>query len=91
MLGVGETREEVIELMHDLRDHNVEIFTIGQYLQPSRHHLPVLRYVPLEEFEEYRILGEQLGFSQIASGPLVRSSYRADQYAPKAIARRSAA
>ena len=91
MLGVGETREEVVELMHDLRDHDVEIFTIGQYLQPSRHHLPVLRYVPLEEFEEYRILGEKLGFSQIASGPLVRSSYRADQYAPKAIARRSAA
>ncbi len=91
MLGVGETKEEVIELMHDLREHNVSIFTIGQYLQPSRHHLPVLRYAPLEEFDEYRVLGESLGFSQIASGPLVRSSYRADQYAPKAIARRSAA
>lgn len=91
MLGIGETKEEVIELMNDLRDHDVEIFTIGQYLQPSRHHLPVLRYIPLEEFDEYRELGEKLGFSQIASGPLVRSSYRADQYAPKAIARRNAA
>ncbi len=91
MLGVGETREEVIELMRDLRKHNVTIFTIGQYLQPSRHHLPVRRYAPLEEFDEYRNLGEELGFSQVASGPLVRSSYRADQYAPKAIAKRSAA
>lgn len=91
MLGIGETKEEVVDLMRDLRDHGVEIFTIGQYLQPSRHHLPVLRYAPLEEFEDYRKLGEELGFSQVASGPLVRSSYRADQYAPKAIARRSAA
>ncbi len=91
MLGIGETKEEVIELMDHLREHNVSIFTIGQYLQPSRHHLPVLRYAPLEEFDEYRELGESLGFSQVASGPLVRSSYRADQYAPGAIARRSAA
>ena len=91
MLGIGETKEEVIELMNHLREHNVSIFTIGQYLQPSRHHLPVLRYAPLEEFDEYRELGESLGFSQVASGPLVRSSYRADQYAPGAIARRSAA
>ncbi len=91
MLGVGETKDEVIELMRDLRAQNVSIFTVGQYLQPSRHHLPVLRYAPLEEFDEYRQLGETLGFSQVASGPLVRSSYRADQYAPKAVARRSAA
>ena len=91
MLGIGETKEEVVELMNHLREHNVSIFTIGQYLQPSRHHLPVLRYAPLEEFDEYRQLGESLGFSQVASGPLVRSSYRADQYAPGAIARRSAA
>ena len=90
MLGVGETKDEVIELMHDTRSHGVSIFTVGQYLQPSRHHLPVSRYVPLEEFDEYRELGKSLGFSEVASGPLVRSSYRADQYAPKAIARRSA-
>ena len=90
MLGVGETKDEVIELMHDTRNHGVSIFTVGQYLQPSRHHLPVSRYVPLEEFDEYRELGKSLGFSEVASGPLVRSSYRADQYAPKAIARRSA-
>ena len=90
MLGVGETKDEVIELMHDTRNHGVSIFTVGQYLQPSRHHLPVSRYAPLEEFDEYRELGKSLGFSEVASGPLVRSSYRADQYAPKAIARRSA-
>ncbi len=90
MLGIGETKEEVINLMEDLREHGVSIFTIGQYLQPSKHHLPVLRYVELEEFDEYRELGKALGFSQIASGPLVRSSYRADQYAPNAIAKRSA-
>ncbi len=90
MLGIGETKEEVIRLMHDSREHGIAIFTIGQYLQPSRHHLPVLRYVPLEEFDEYREIGKTLGFSEVASGPLVRSSYRADQYAPNAIARRAA-
>ncbi len=90
MLGVGETEAEVTALMHDLRAHHVAIFTIGQYLQPSRHHLPVVRYAPLEEFDHYRRLGKALGFTQVAAGPLVRSSYRADQYAPKAIANRAA-
>lgn len=90
MLGIGETKEEVIQLMQDSREHGVSIFTVGQYLQPSRHHLPVLRYVSLEEFDEYWELGKALGFSEVASGPLVRSSYRADQYAPNAIARRNA-
>ena len=89
MLGIGETKAEVISLMQDLRNVNVSIFTVGQYLQPTRHHLPVLRYATPEEFDEYRKIGESLGFTQIASGPLVRSSYRADQYAPKAMERRN--
>ena len=90
MVGVGETKAEVIQVLQDLRDHSVNIVTIGQYLQPSRFHLPVVRYVPLEEFEEYKDIGRELGFSHVASGPLVRSSYRADQHAPGAIAKRSA-
>ena len=90
MVGVGETKAEVIQVLQDLRDHSVNIVTIGQYLQPSRFHLPVMRYVPLEEFEEYKDIGKELGFSHVASGPLVRSSYRADQHAPGAIAKRTA-
>ena len=90
MVGVGETKAEVIQVMQDLRDHSVNIATIGQYLQPSRFHLPVVRYAPLEEFEEYKDIGRELGFSHVASGPLVRSSYRADQHAPGAIAKRTA-
>ncbi len=89
MVGIGETKEEVEEVMMDMREKSVEILTIGQYLQPSRHHLPVTRYVPLEEFEEYRLAGEIMGFSHVASGPMVRSSYRADQHAPGAIEKRS--
>ena len=88
MLGIGETKAEVVEVMKDLRRHNVGILTVGQYLQPSKFHLPVERYVPLEEFEQYRQIGDDLGFSHVASGPLVRSSYRADQHAPGAIERR---
>jgi lipoic acid synthetase len=82
MLGLGETLEEVIEVMRDLRAHDVDMLTLGQYLAPSRHHLPVTRYVTPEEFKS---LGEQakneFNFSQVASGPLVRSSYHADQQA----------
>ena len=78
MLGVGETFEEVIEAMHDLRANDCDMLTIGQYLQPSRHHLPVSRYVEPAEFEQYRLLGEEMGFANVASGPLVRSSYHAD-------------
>ena len=91
MLGIGETKQEVAEVMNDLREHAVSILTLGQYLQPSRHHLPVTRYVPLEEFEEYREMGESMGFSHVASGPMVRSSYRADQHAPGAIEKRMSA
>jgi len=77
MLGVGETKEEVIELMKDLRDVNCDIVTIGQYLQPSKEHREVSEYISLETFEEYKQIGKQLGFRFIASGPMVRSSYEA--------------
>jgi len=78
MLGLGETREELLEVLQDLRDHGCDMLTLGQYLQPSRHHLPVTRFLSPEEFDE---LGEQaraMGFRQVASGPMVRSSYHAD-------------
>jgi lipoic acid synthetase len=78
MLGLGETRAEVEAVMQDLRAHDCEMLTLGQYLQPSRDHLPVDRFVTPEEFDELRVLGERLGFSNVASGPMVRSSYHAD-------------
>ncbi len=78
MVGLGETNEEVLEVLRDLRAHNVDMITIGQYLQPSREHAPVDRFVTPAEFEEFRVYGEQLGFANVASGPLVRSSYHAD-------------
>ncbi len=78
MLGLGETLEEVRQVMQDLRDHNCEMLTLGQYLQPSREHLPVVRFVTPEEFDALRQAGEAMGFSNIASGPMVRSSYHAD-------------
>jgi lipoic acid synthetase len=81
MLGLGETLDEVEQVMRDMRAHNVEMLTLGQYLQPSKHHLPVARFVHPDEFERLRELGESLGFSQVASGPMVRSSYHADQQA----------
>ena len=78
MLGLGETLDEVEAVMRDLRDHQVEMLTLGQYLQPSPHHLRVERYVPPEEFERLREIGQTLGFTHVASAPLVRSSYHAD-------------
>jgi len=78
MLGLGETVEEIREVMRDLRAHDVEMLTLGQYLQPSIHHLPVARYAPPEEFEQLRVEGEAMGFTHVASAPLVRSSYHAD-------------
>lgn len=81
MLGLGESLEEVREVMCDLRGHDVDMLTLGQYLQPSRHHLPVERFVHPSEFDELRKYGESLGFRHVASGPLVRSSYHADQQA----------
>lgn len=81
MLGLGETFEEVVETLKDLRAHAVDGLTMGQYLAPSRHHFPVARYVTPQEFEQLRVIAEQLGFSHVASGPLVRSSYHADKQA----------
>ncbi len=81
MLGLGETREEVIEVLKDLRAHRCDNLTIGQYLAPSRHHLPVVRYVPPEEFQEYAHIARELGFDKVASGPMVRSSYHAEEQA----------
>ncbi len=81
MLGLGEEIEEIEQVMRDLRAHNVDMLTLGQYLQPSKHHLPVARYVHPDEFERLRLVGEAMGFSHVASGPMVRSSYHADQQA----------
>ena len=81
MLGLGEEIEEIEQVMRDLRAHGVNMLTLGQYLQPSKHHLPVVRYVHPDEFERLRVIGEQMGFSHVASGPMVRSSYHADQQA----------
>ncbi len=78
MLGLGEEMDEVKAVMQDLRDHGCDMLTLGQYLQPSRDHLPVKRYYTPEEFDELRVLGESMGFSNVASGPMVRSSYHAD-------------
>ena len=81
MLGLGETLEEVEAVMHDLRQHHCEMLTLGQYLQPSRHHLPVERYITPDEFRRLAQLGYKLGFTNVASGPMVRSSYHADRQA----------
>ena len=85
MLGVGETIAEVEQVMRDLREHDVNMLTLGQYLQPSKHHLPVDRYVHPGEFDRLGELGYALGFSHVASGPMVRSSYHADQQAENVI------
>jgi lipoic acid synthetase len=79
MVGLGETDEELIQVMQDLFDKGVKILTIGQYLQPSREHLPAARYVTPDQFDELYRLAKQLGFEQVASGPLVRSSYHAER------------
>ena len=79
MLGLGETDDELREAMQDLRARQVDLLTLGQYLRPTAHHLPVARWVRPEEFEAHRRFGLSLGFREVASGPLVRSSYRADR------------
>lgn len=81
MLGLGETREQVESALRDLRAHDVDLITLGQYLQPSAHHHPVLRYWTPEEFGYFQRFGQELGFRHVASGPLVRSSYHADRMA----------
>jgi len=80
MLGLGETKEEVIETLHDIRNANVDVITIGQYLQPSKKHLPVQRFVTPDEFAEYEKIGKELGFRHVESGALVRSSYKAHKH-----------
>jgi lipoic acid synthetase len=84
MLGLGETDDEVLQVMRDLRAHDVEMLTIGQYLQPSDGHLPVLRYAPLESFTMFEQAAKNMGFSHAACGPMVRSSYYADEQAHQA-------
>jgi lipoic acid synthetase len=78
MVGLGETLEEIEEVMLALREHRCDMLTLGQYLQPSREHLPVARFITPKEFDQLRISGEKMGFSNVASGPMVRSSYHAD-------------
>ena len=84
MVGIGETDEEIIEVMRDLRAHDVDMLTIGQYLAPSGHHLPVVRYVHPDIFDRYAALATEMGFTHAACGPMVRSSYHADQQAHEA-------
>jgi lipoic acid synthetase len=79
MVGLGETEEEVIQTMKNLRSVGVDILTIGQYLQPTKRHLNVVEYVPPYKFKWYRDIGLQIGFKEVFSGPLVRSSYRAEK------------
>lgn len=78
MLGLGETIDEIKQVMQDLRDHDCKMLTLGQYLQPSRHHLPVDRFVTPDEFDELAVVAKAMGFDHVASGPMVRSSYHAD-------------
>ncbi|MEJ2694009.1 MAG: lipoyl synthase [Candidatus Thiodiazotropha sp.] len=78
MLGLGETEQEIFDVLQDLRDHGCEMLTLGQYLQPSRDHLPVQRFLSPEEFEQLGREAESMGFAGVASGPMVRSSYHAD-------------
>ena len=81
MVGLGETKDELLRTLDDLREHDVEMLTVGQYLQPSVNHLPVTRFVHPDEFAEYTAYAESIGFTQAACGPLVRSSYHADKQA----------
>ncbi|HSN21032.1 MAG TPA: lipoyl synthase, partial [Usitatibacter sp.] len=81
MVGLGETNEEIVEVMRDLREHGVDMLTIGQYLQPSKHHLPVARYAHPDEFRRFEAEAARMGFVNAACGPMVRSSYHADRQA----------
>ncbi len=80
MLGLGETKEEVVQTLHDLFNAGADVVTIGQYLQPSKKHLPVQRFVHPDEFAEYRHIGYSLGLDYVESGPLVRSSYHSERH-----------
>ena len=83
MLGLGETEEEVIQTLHDLKDAKVDVVTIGQYLQPTKKHLAVQRFVHPDEFAELREIGYEIGFDYVESGPLVRSSYHSEKHVIK--------
>lgn len=80
MLGLGETKNEIIDTLNDLRNINVDIVTLGQYLQPTKNHLEVKEFISPEQFKEYEIIGKNLGFRHVESGPLVRSSYKAHKH-----------
>lgn len=90
MLGLGETDDALAQTMRDLRGAEVDLLTLGQYLRPSASHVPVARYVPPEEFDRFRALGLEIGFSGVEAGPLVRSSYHAEELYRRAFARRGA-
>jgi len=90
MLGLGETRDEVIEVLKDLRNVGVDAVTIGQYLRPTIKHLPVVSFVHPTEFEEYQVIGEEMGFAFVASGPFIRSSYNAIAFSEKLMSERLA-
>lgn len=81
MLGLGENDDEIKQVLRDMRAHDIDMLTLGQYLAPSKYHMPVQRFVTPQQFEEFRIFAEDIGFKQVASGPLVRSSYHADKQA----------
>ena len=81
MLGLGETDEEILQTIRDLREHDVDMLTLGQYLQPSKFHMPVARFITPQQFAELADYATQMGFKNVASGPLVRSSYHADKQA----------
>ena len=92
MLGLGESHDEVVDAMERLRGAGCELLTLGQYLRPTKNHAPVKEYVTPERFDEYRALGEELGFLHVAAGPLVRSSYKAGElFAERFIRERRAA
>jgi lipoic acid synthetase len=88
MLGLGETEPDLFKAMEDLREVNVDILTLGQYLRPSKGHVPITEYVSPEKFEHYKRLAEKLGFLYVASGPFVRSSYRAGEFFVEALIRK---
>ncbi|MCB8933698.1 MAG: lipoyl synthase [Fimbriimonadaceae bacterium] len=88
MLGLGETREEVVATLQDLRDRAVDAVTIGQYLRPTMRHLPVNEFISPSEFKEYEAIGQDLGFAFVASGPFIRSSYNAIEFSKKVMAER---
>jgi lipoic acid synthetase len=79
MVGLGETRAQLEQTLQDLADHGCDMLTIGQYLQPTRNHLPVQKFYPPEEFDELAAVARHMGFRKVASGPFVRSSYNAEE------------